>query len=495
MSADMSDIMAKLQMQLAQQNNNPSMAGLQAPTDPTYLANTLKQLKQQQYLQGIQSQSGGPYGWLTQGARNGMAQTGIGLANLANGPQGGTQAPSPQPQIIPAQGGTPQVGGDSSGPPPGGAPSQAPQAPQVQPGANPIQTMNNYIRAGRQIQANAIANGSDAQTAQIAGLKFLATSGIPGAADELIKAQDAQEKSAQTKAGTSKDNAQAANFSNESTNRDATTARDNAMNTFGPLQVQDGGNRAIQTNGLGKADSIELKPQPNASMTAANQLSPNAIQFASDTYRTTGSFPAGMSRSPMVMARVLNQAAQDADANGDTPGSIKARSAATAAAKVALDATQKQQAGTQAATGTLERNITSLEALGKNMPTTDAPMLNRIVNDFNQKVTTNPQTAGYVAMLGAVQGEYAKLRSNSLGNGVTSDSQMGDAKEIINKAMSQGGVAGVAAAMREEAANRNAALEDTRQNLLGIAGVNAPGTKKPASGAVDMGNGWSVVQK
>jgi hypothetical protein len=85
-----------------------------------------------------------------------------------------------------------------------------------------------------------------------------------------------------------------------------------------------------------------------------------------------------------------------------------------------------------------------------------------------------------VTWLNAVQGEYAKLKSGNLGNAPASDAAMRDAKEVINKNMSEGGIQAVAAAMRQEASNRRSAIAEQKTSLTGALGGQAPGMKSPA---------------
>src|SRR5204863_3206008 len=89
------------------------------------------------------------------------------------------------------------------------------------------------------------------------------------------------------------------------------------------------------------------------------------------------------------------------------------------------------------------------------------------------------ETAKLVTWLNAVQGEYAKIKSGSLGNVPASDAAMRDAKETINKYMTQGGMTAVAEAMRGEGNNRLSALREQKQQLVTALGANAPGSPNP----------------
>src|SRR6185369_4172368 len=93
-----------------------------------------------------------------------------------------------------------------------------------------------------------------------------------------------------------------------------------------------------------------------------------------------------------------------------------------------------------------------------------------------QGVSGDPEIAKYVTYLNAVEGEYAKIQSGSLGNSPVSDASKRDAKDVINKFMSQGQIQAVAEAMRGEGNNRLSSIRDQKQALMGSMGQSAPGS-------------------
>ena len=227
---------------------------------------------------------------------------------------------------------------------------------------------------------------------------------------------------------------------------------------------------------LTKAEGIRRGLTPfNPTIWGAANMSDQAVQMAADTYRTTGKFPAGMSRNPAMQAKVWGRIASDATANGDTTGAIAARQEALKANGAALAQVSKLETATNGYAATLDKNLTNLEQAYAKAGNMGSPLLTRAQRYWQQGVTGDPDTASMVTWLNAVQGEYAKLKSGNLGNAPASDSQMRDAKEVINKYMNQGGIAAVAQAMRLEAGNRQAAIAQQRQSLMGQLGQSAPG--------------------
>jgi hypothetical protein len=185
--------------------------------------------------------------------------------------------------------------------------------------------------------------------------------------------------------------------------------------------------------------SAAVGKQPySPSVFGASSVSDDAVQFAADTYRTTGKFPGSFGRSPALQARVLDRVASDAIANGDTAGAITARTASLKANGQALDQVTKLETATNGYAATLDKNLTNLTQSYSKLDSSGSPLINRAVRAWQQGVSGDPQTADMVTWLNAVQGEYAKLKSGNLGNAPASDAAMRDAKEVINKNMSEG---------------------------------------------------------
>src|SRR3569832_1041188 len=236
----------------------------------------------------------------------------------------------------------------------------------------------------------------------------------------------------------------------------------------------------------------------NASMFGAANMSDQAVQFAADTYRTTGKFPPAFGRNPAMQAKVLERVAQDASANGDTAGAIAARGAALKANGMALDQVTKRETAFNVANDALDKNLTSLLNEYQKVGSSKSPLVNRAVRAWQQGVTGDAQTVGMVTYLNAVEKEYAKLNSGSMGYAAPSVSAQKDAHEVINKYMSQGGIEAVAQAMRGEAQNQKIAIQAEKQSLMGAVGANAQGggtqtpIQPPAHTPLRKNRGWEL---
>lgn len=225
-----------------------------------------------------------------------------------------------------------------------------------------------------------------------------------------------------------------------------------------------------------RASAAEGKQPFNQSLFAANNVGDQALQFAADTYRTTGKFPSAFGRSPVLQAKVLQKVAQDAAASGDTAGAIAARSAALKANGQALDQVTKQEAATTSYYNTLDKNLTALKELSGKIDSSGVPLINKVFRAWQQGVSGDPEVAKYVTYMRAAEGEYAKIQSGSLGNQGSTDAARRDAQDVINKYMSQGQLDGVISAMRGEGQNRLSAIREQKQSLMGGLSSGAPGS-------------------
>lgn len=216
----------------------------------------------------------------------------------------------------------------------------------------------------------------------------------------------------------------------------------------------------------------------NQSIFGAANMSDQAIQFAADTYRTTGKMPASLGRNPAMQAKILERVAQDAQASGDSTGAIAARTAALKANGQALDQVTKLESATTSFASTLDKNLDSLMQIKGKVDSSGVPILNKVYRAYQQGVSGDPEVAKYVTMLNAVEGEYAKINSGSLGNAPTSDAAKRDAKDVINKFMTSGQVDAVAQTMRQETQNRLSSIREQKQSLMGGLGQSAPGSQQ-----------------
>jgi hypothetical protein len=214
---------------------------------------------------------------------------------------------------------------------------------------------------------------------------------------------------------------------------------------------------------------------------AADQLSPGAVQTAADFFRTNGKMPEGFSRNPLAAGKVYAQAASDMTASGDTMGAINARAAGLNANKEALEQVTKVQTASAGYAATIDKNLTSLTALQGKVDSNGIPIINKAYRAWQQGITGSADVAQAVIYLNSIQGEFAKLKSGSLGNQPATDTAMKDAADTINKYIPAETIAGAAIGMRGEAKNRMSAIAEQVSTVTKALGVNAPTASNPNS--------------
>jgi hypothetical protein len=481
--------MAKLQAQLSTMNNAPSFNGIQAPTPRANIADALNALKQQQFMaQNGQPGAQGMNGWgalFNRGAQ-GTSQAGQQVGNMIGNALGAAPIQQASQSQQAPQGAAPQA--PSADPSQGGAPSGPPAppgTPQYQ------QWMSQKVLQGRQITNSLIAAGKDPISANMTGLNFLASQGIPGAAEELTKLQQTQTAEQQKAAGADKDRAQAANFQNESANRDQTQALNTKKDTWAPVPGSENQWGIQMQNQLGERKFVEKQPGLAG---LAQSFDPQTTQFAADTYRTTGKMPTYI-RSPAQVGAVLKQVAADADASGDSAGAIAARQASLHANQAALSQTTKQEAATTSYFDTMDKNIEAARKLANSLDFSNPTAFNAALQSY-LRGTSDPQYAKYNVFFDSIGNEYAKIKSGSLGNATVSDAARKEAMSVLAPTLGNGGAQAAFDAIRAEGNNRLASLRAERQRLQGELGVNAPGVKvtnAPANSPVPPAQGGTVV--
>lgn len=441
MGADYSEMVAKLQAGLAQQQQQgPSLFGLQAAPDPNNTAALLQRLQNQQYV-NEQGNQGGEYGFLANAGKKDFARAGQNLGALL----GVGQAPVQDNSAIMAQ--------------------------------------RQAIQDGKTQLAQGLSQpDADPNQVQMQVLTRLAQQGVPGAADALEKANDNAQKLATAKAQAFKDTAQGNSATDEISNRasqrtldqskfDQSTAKDTWTT------VSDTPSTTVQRNGLGE---VRVQQKQSAATAAAANVSPDAMQAMLDSYHTTGTPPSGLARSH-AMAGAFWQAESDFQKQtGNTAGSVLAAKASAKANTDALAQTQKQISSTTSYFDTMDKNIAQVNGLATKLNLSDQPTLNAAVAAF-QKGTSDPNYAKYNVFFDSVANEYAKIKSGSLGNAPVSDSARKEAQSVLLPLMSAGGVQAALEAVKTEGQNRLDSLNAQRDSLVQRLTGKAPPAQVPAT--------------
>jgi hypothetical protein len=221
------------------------------------------------------------------------------------------------------------------------------------------------------------------------------------------------------------------------------------------------------------ADQAAGKTPFNATLFGAASMSDDAITLqAQMALANGGKLPSSLGRNPLMQAKVSERMAQLAHDQGQDGSAIIYAGNARKAYGGALDNLTKLQTATNAYSDTLDKNLNSLLEAAKAAGGTNSPLVNRALRAYQQGFAGDPDTQKMVTYLNAVESEYAKLSSGSLGNAPISDAAKKDAKDVINKALTQGGFEAVAQAMRQEAQNKKDAYAAQISDLQGKLGAS-----------------------
>lgn len=455
MGADYAEMVAKLQMaQAQQQNQGPSLFGLQSQMDPNVTASILKKLQDQQYVAQAGNENAGEYSYLANAGKKDQARVGQGLANLLGV---GQPAPINNSNVVAQQ-----------------------QA----------------ISQAKQDYSTALSQGATSDQAQMMVLSQLAQAGVPGAADKLAAANTAQQKLALDKAQIFKDTAQGNASQDEIQNRAAVNAREQssldkstAKDTWSTITETP--QTVIQKNGLGE---VRVQQKMPASQAAAANVTPGAMGAMLDSYHTTGVIPGGLAKSAAMAGAFWNAESEYQKQTGNTAASVLAQQKGAKADGDALDQTQKQISQTTSYFDTMDKNIAKARQYGNQIDFGDATKLNQALALW-QKGTSDPTYAKYNVFFDSVANEYAKIKSGALGNAPVSDSARHEAQSVIAQTIGNGGMNAAFDAIKEEGQNRLDSLGAQRTDLVnrlskkpGVVNAPAPWATAPAASAAPVLN-------
>lgn len=444
MGADSNNMLAALQMQLAQQSNQgPNLYGLTAQQDPNVTAGLLSNLQQQNYVNSVgNANSDDLVSLFANAGKKDAARLGQNIAGLAGI----------------------------------GQPQQYSNAANIQ--------QRQAIQAGNAGVTQDLANGVDPIQAKINALQKAAQAGLPGAAQALDGAMDQQQKAAQSKAQVFKDTAQGVDSADQPSSRAATLAEKQAVDAQNTSKdswqtiAQENG-YITQKNGLGE---VRTQKNSDTSSSAIAQLTPNAMQSMLDYYHTNNKVPPGIARSPAVAGKFWDAEAQYQAQTGNTAAATMATAAAQKANTDALTATQKQLSATSSYLDTMDKNVALARQAGNALNFKDVGTFNKALQAWD-KGTSDPQFAKYNLFFNSVANESAKIQSGSLGNVTVSDTMRHEIAQTLPTTIGNGGMNAVFDALQQEGQNRVQSLAAQRDDLIGrIAKKTGTPGQSPAPG-------------
>lgn len=210
-------------------------------------------------------------------------------------------------------------------------------------------------------------------------------------------------------------------------------------------------------------------------------LSPESVINAATRYNMDGTLPPNLGRGtqgPRQTAQILNEAARQAAARGDTPEAQRIAQLANKSSAAALTKLSTQEA----AVGAFEKNFTKnadiAEELSAKVDRTGVPLLNKWINAGKRSVQGDPELSAFDASVKATVNEYAKIVGGGSGGAATAQGEISKIEGLLSAAQTKEQVSSVLSLMRRETANRMQSFQEQKAELK--SGMVVPGSVKPA---------------
>lgn len=214
-------------------------------------------------------------------------------------------------------------------------------------------------------------------------------------------------------------------------------------------------------------------------------LSQESVINAAARYNMDGTLPPNLGRGtqgPRQTAQILNEAARQAAARGDTPEAQRIAQLANKANATALNKLETQQTMVGAFEKNFIKNASIVEELSNKMDRTGVPLLNKWVNAGKRAVTGDPEISALDASVKATVNEYAKIVGGGTGSAATAQGEIAKIEGLLSAAQTKDQVKSVLDLMRRETQNRMTAFDDQKTELKGSM-FPANKTPKPAVAA------------
>ncbi len=161
-------------------------------------------------------------------------------------------------------------------------------------------------------------------------------------------------------------------------------------------------------------------------------LTPDAIQFMSDMFLSTGDLT-GLGYGTTLRTQILNQAAADAKAQGVSPAQVITNKYGNAADKASLANLQKQADQINAFEGTAQKNLQIfMDQLDKIEQTdTGIPIVNKVFRGAQKELFGSGDIASFETARTVAYTEIAKVLNNPGMSAQLSDSARGEAEALL----------------------------------------------------------------
>lgn len=213
---------------------------------------------------------------------------------------------------------------------------------------------------------------------------------------------------------------------------------------------------------------------------SAPTLSKDAIDDQANRFLTDGTLPSlGMGRDAIANRNaIINRASELARAQGMSNDRVT--QLANKANTSALTQLTKQETMVGAFEKNFVKNVDIVDRLSKQTDNTGVPLLQKWINVGKKASSGDPNLAALAVAIKAVQNEYGKIVSGSMGNTAVAVSEIKRMEELLNAAQTPQDVQAVLNTMRQETRNR---MEGFKEQKAELTGAMRGSTNKPAAPA------------
>lgn len=242
------------------------------------------------------------------------------------------------------------------------------------------------------------------------------------------------------------------------------------------------GDKRIDDMSPGEAGKTldRLKENPMV-MAAQNSLTPQGIDAMAMAVHTGGSIPAGFSRNPNIVSKIVNRYAEL------YPGEdIAANKALYTAATGSLTALQKQRDAVVTFENTAGKNLDLFLQQAKPVMDTGSPWINQPIRALDKNLLGSPQLAGMNAARQIALNEIAKVTSNPGLTGQLSDSARKEVEALVPQDASLAQIYHVADVLKKDMENRRTSYDQQLGSMHTALGAGSSGVGNTnGAGAVE----------
>lgn len=192
-------------------------------------------------------------------------------------------------------------------------------------------------------------------------------------------------------------------------------------------------------------------PPPASAAAAGGGLDPDAIDYTAAAYRILGTkaIPTRIEGSDRV--KVMNEAAKQSKALGQSPAAVLQKQAAFKADGAALTKMTTASASAESFENKALAQADIIDQLSAQVPRSQYPVINKAIVAGNLKLIGDSKTQQLANAVQTFAAEYAKIIEGSTGSSAgSSDASRRAADRLINTAMNKGTMADVVQLMRRE---------------------------------------------